>query len=57
MASGGDTLVIIDLFPPTPRDPEGIHQALWDELVGVPFEPRPADKPLTVAGYDAGGGT
>jgi hypothetical protein len=22
----------------------------------VPFEPRPADKPLTVASYDAGGG-
>jgi hypothetical protein len=50
------SLVIIDLFPPTPRDPDGIHQALWDELVGARFEPRPADKPLTVASYDPGAG-
>ena len=52
----GISLVVIDLFPPTPRDPAGIHQVIWDELSGVPFEPRPADKPLTVASYDAGGG-
>lgn len=50
----GINLVVVDLFPPTPRDPDGIHQAIWDELVGEPFEARPADKPLTVAGYDAG---
>jgi hypothetical protein len=50
----GINLVVIDLFPPTPRDPEGIHQAIWDALVGEPIEPRPADKPLTVVGYDAG---
>ena len=40
----------------TPRDPAGIHQVIWDELSGVPFDPRPAEKPLTVASYDAGGG-
>jgi Protein of unknown function (DUF4058) len=50
----GINLVLVDLFPPTPRDPDGIHQAIWDELVGEQFEARPADKPLTVAGYDAG---
>ena len=50
----GINLVVADLFPPTPRDPEGIHQRIWDDLVGEPFESRPADKPLTVAGYDAG---
>jgi hypothetical protein len=50
----GINLVVVDLFPPTPRDPEGIHQVIWDELVGEPFEARPPDKPLTVAGYDAG---
>jgi Protein of unknown function (DUF4058) len=44
----GINLVVVDLFPPTLRDPEGIH------LVGEPFATRPADKPLTVAGYDAG---
>jgi hypothetical protein len=53
---GGISLVIIDLFPPTPRDPVGMHQMIWDELSGVPFEPRPVDKPLTVASYDAGDG-
>jgi hypothetical protein len=52
----GISLVIVDLFPPTPRDPDGIHQAVWDEMVGVPFQPRPADKPLTVASYDPGDG-
>jgi hypothetical protein len=51
----GINLLVVDLFPPTPRDPDGIHQAIWDELVGEPFEPRPSDKPLTVASYDAGG--
>ncbi len=53
----GINFVVIDLFPPTPRDPDGIHQAIWDELVGEPFEARPADKPLTVASYDAGADT
>lgn len=50
----GINLVLIDLFPPTPRDPDGIHQVIWDELSGSPFEARPANKPLTVAAYDAG---
>ncbi len=52
----GVHLLIIDLFPPTPRDPSGIHQALWEYLTDDPFEPRPSDKPLTVASYDAGNG-
>jgi hypothetical protein len=51
----GVSVVLVDLFPPTRRDPQGIHQLIWDELTGEPFEARPADKPLTVAGYDAGG--
>lgn len=50
----GIHVVVIDLFPPGPRDPDGIHQVIWDELVGLPFEPRPANKPLTIASYDAG---
>lgn len=51
----GVSLLIIDLFPPTPRDPAGIHEVIWKELTDEPFEARPADKPLTVASYDAGG--
>jgi hypothetical protein len=50
----GINFVVVDLFPPTPRDPQGIHLAIWDALVGEPFEARPPDKLLTVAGYDAG---
>jgi len=49
----GINLLIVDLFPPTARDPQGIHKAIWDEVVDEPFEP-PADKPLTVAAYLAG---
>ncbi len=46
-------LLVIDLFPPGPRDPQGIHKALWDELKEEPFE-LPADKRLTLAAYSAG---
>ena len=50
----GVHLLIVDLFPPTPRDPAGIHQTIWEQLTDEPFEPRPADAPLTVASYEAG---
>ncbi|MBL8866886.1 MAG: DUF4058 family protein [Planctomycetia bacterium] len=52
----GIHLAVIDLFPPTPRDPDGIHFAIWND-VGVDEEDdleRPVDKPLTVVSYDAG---
>lgn len=45
---------MIDPFPPGPRDPAGIHQLIWEELFGAPLEPRPADKLLTIASFDAG---
>lgn len=50
----GIHLVVVDLFPPTPRDPQGLHKAIWDEFEDVPFEFLP-DKPLTVASYVGGG--
>ena len=28
----GYHLLIVDLFPPTPRDPQGIHGAIWAEF-------------------------
>jgi hypothetical protein len=46
-------LLVIDLFPPSKRDPQGIHKAIWDEFVEEDFE-LPADQVLTVAAYDAG---
>lgn len=49
----GVNLFVVDLFPPTPRDPQGIHKAIWDEFGDEPFEFLP-DKPLTVASYIGG---
>jgi hypothetical protein len=49
----GVHLLLVDLFPPGPRDPQGIHKALWDEFQEEDFE-RPPDKPLTLVSYDAG---
>ena len=46
--------LVIDLFPPTRRDPQGIHRAIWDEFDDEHVAPPP-DKPLTVAAYSAGG--
>jgi hypothetical protein len=43
-------LLILDLFPPTKRDPNGIRSALWEEITDEVFVP-PADKPLTLAAY------
>lgn len=49
----GVHLLVIDLIPPGPRDPHGIHKALWDEIEEEDFE-LPPEKPLTVASYSAG---
>ena len=48
----GIHLLVVDLFPPTPRDPQGIHPAIWREINDAPFE-LPADKPLTLVSYAA----
>ena len=48
----GVHLLIVDLFPPSVRDPQGIHKAIWDEIEDQPFE-LPPDKPLTLAAYVA----
>ena len=44
---------MIDLFPPGPFDPEGMHGAIWKNLRGV-YQP-PSGKPLTLAAYAAAG--
>jgi hypothetical protein len=48
----GIHLLVVDLFPPSERDPQGIQKAIWDEVAARPFE-LPPDKPLTVAAYRA----
>jgi hypothetical protein len=50
----GIHMLIIDLQPPTSRDPQGLHGAIWDALVGEPYT-APADKPLTLAAYESAG--
>jgi hypothetical protein len=49
----GIHLLVIDLFPPGQRDPQGLHKAIWDEFQEEDLE-LPPEKPLTLASYDAG---
>ena len=51
--SQGVNVLIVDLFPPSKRDPQGIHQVIWDEIKDEPFE-LPPDKQLTLVAYSAG---
>ncbi len=44
-------LLILDLLPPGPRDPDGIHALIWEFLENVQA-PSP-DRPLTLASYEA----
>jgi Protein of unknown function (DUF4058) len=43
---------IVDLFPPTPRDPTGLHAEIWNAYAATE-SPLPT-KPLLVASYVAG---
>jgi hypothetical protein len=50
---GGVHLLVVDLFPSSKRDPQGIHKVIWDRLNDEPFT-LPLDKQLTVAAYSSG---
>ena len=45
-------LLIVDPFPPGPRDPNGVHAAIWEQIQDDPFQP-PADAPLTFVAYES----
>src|SRR5438105_310963 len=49
----GYHLLIVDLFPPAPRDPQGLHGAIWSMISDEPFE-LPPGRPLTLASYSSG---
>jgi hypothetical protein len=49
----GIHLLIVDLFPPSVRDPQGIHKAIWDQFLDNDFT-LPRDTPLTLAAYIGG---
>jgi Protein of unknown function (DUF4058) len=46
----GIHLLIVDLFPPTARDPDGIHRVIWGDGYEGDFA-LPKDKPLTCVSY------
>ena len=50
----GIHVLIVDLFPPTQRDPYGIHKVIWDEIVEEDFT-FPDGKDLILVSYKTGG--
>jgi len=50
-------VLIVDLFPPGPRDPLGIHKAIWDEAEGDGSErfSFPSGKDRTLVAYESAG--
>lgn len=49
LLAAGIHLLIVDLFPPSVRDPEGIHRAIWGDVEsGFVFSP---ERPLTCVSY------
>lgn len=52
-------LLFIDLFPPSRRDPNGLHAAIWDTILQEDDRPPegrfvpPPDKPLTLVAYES----
>jgi hypothetical protein len=51
----GVHLLLVDLLPPGPHDPTGIHGAIFEQLEpsGEPYD-LPAETPLTMASYVSG---
>jgi len=47
-------VLVVDLFPPTPRDPLGIHKLIWDEILEEKFK-FPKGKDRILASYETGG--
>ena len=50
----GIHVLIVDLFPPSPRDPYGIHKVIWDEIVEEDFT-FPDGKDRILVSYKTGG--
>jgi hypothetical protein len=50
----GIRVLIVDLFPPPPRDPFGVPKVIWDEIIEEDF-PFPPGKDRIVASYQTGG--
>ncbi len=49
----GIHVLVIDLFPPTVRDPASLHKLIWDEIEDVPFE-LPQGRQRLLVSYQTG---
>ncbi|CAN5182879.1 hypothetical protein BH10PLA2_BH10PLA2_03680 [soil metagenome] len=49
----GIHVLVVDLFPPTPRDPFGLHKIIWDEIEERDFA-FPGKKNRILASYETG---
>lgn len=47
----GVHVLVVDPFPPTPRDPDGLHKLIWDNFVVEDFA-LPAGQDRTLASYE-----
>lgn len=50
---GGVHVLVVDLFPPTRRDPHGIHKLIWDEIEVEDFS-FPPGKDRILVSYQTG---
>lgn len=53
MLRRGIHVLIVDLFPPSDRDPAGIHKVIWDEIVEEDFV-FPPGKDRILVSYETG---
>ncbi len=53
VVQSGVHLLVIDLFPPSIRDPDGLHGLIWAELSAIEYH-APSEENLTLASYAAG---
>jgi len=49
----GIHVLVIDLFPPTSRDPQGLHKVIWDEILEEDFS-FPPGQDRVLASYQVG---
>lgn len=49
----GVHVLVVDLFPPTPRDPQGLHKLIWNEIEDQEFE-LPDGQDRLLVSYQAG---
>jgi hypothetical protein len=56
MLAAGIHLLVIDVFPPGPRDPHGIHEAIWAEECDETYQ-HSDNEPLVCVSYIGGAGS